>query len=324
MAMTRGTQSFLRDRDLARIAARQASAFSRSQALAVGFNDPTIRRRLRSGAWDRLHPGVYRVAGSPPGWHTEIWAALLAVGPLAAVTHETSVRIQGSSHVAARPITVSVPHGAHPRVRGAVIHQIDDLRPHHIVTVDGLPVSDPARAIVEVAAVLGRRQLSLVLDDLVFDRRTTYPKVSHRLAEVVRPGKPGVEKLGALLDERSDERVPPGSELERALRAALLAGGLPDPQPQVALPGAGHVDGVVDYAYPDCRLVLEADGRRWHTRVRDLARDHRRDAEGARVGWQTLRFLYEDVVHDPDGVCATVADVRSIRLPAMSLADARQ
>ncbi|HKE76919.1 MAG TPA: hypothetical protein VKB57_25080, partial [Acidimicrobiales bacterium] len=49
------------------------------------------------------------------------------------------------------------------------------------------------------------------------------------------------------------------------------------------------------------------------TRVAALRRDHERDAEAARAGWQTLRFLYEQVVHHPADVCAVVADVRAVR-----------
>lgn len=124
-------------------------------------------------------------------------------------------------------------------------------------------------------------------------------------------------KLGLVLDERSDAAVPPGSELERAMLTALRDAGLRPPQRQVALPGTGEIDGLVDAAYPDCRIILEADGRRWHTRVRDLACDHSRDAQAARAGWQTLRFLYEMIIHDPAGMCATVADVRAVRTPAI-------
>jgi very-short-patch-repair endonuclease len=61
-------------------------------------------------------------------------------------------------------------------------------------------------------------------------------------------------------------------------------------------------------------MLLEADGRRWHTRVRDIRRDHERDSEAARVGWVTLRFVYEQLVSAPDDVAATVADVRQVRL----------
>ena len=301
------------DARIARLAVRQCGPFSRAQALAVGMTDSSMLRRIRSGRWIVLHPGVYLLAGVAPTWNTEIWAALLAAGPVASVTHETAMRLAGSPHVASRPITLTAPHGTHPRVQGAVVHQIDDLRPHHVARIDGLPVSRPARAVVEVAATLGRRRLGRVLDDLVFDRRTSFEEVGVVLAEVARPGKPGVAALAALLDDRATTGVPADSELERSLFSALVGAGLPAPVPQRALPGTGAVAGVVDAAYPDCRLILEADGRRWHTRVDDLRRDHERDAEAARVGWQTLRFLYEQIVRDPDGVCAVVADVRAVR-----------
>jgi Transcriptional regulator, AbiEi antitoxin/Protein of unknown function (DUF559) len=302
------------DSRIARLAQRQAGVFSRAQALAVGMTDSSMLRRIRSGRWTVLHPGVYLLAGVPATWHTEIWAALLAAGPLATVTHETSVRLSGSHHVALRPITLTVAHGAHPRVRGAVVHQLDDLRIDHVATIDGLPVSTPARAVVEVAATVGRRRLGLILDDLVFDRRTSYDAVGVVLAGVARPGKPGVTALAGVLDDRAEATVPGASELERAMFAALVGAGLPVPEPQRALPGPGAIGGMVDAAYVDCRLVLEADGRRWHTRVEHLRRDHERDAEAARHGWQTLRFLYEQITRDPDGVAAVVKDVRAVRL----------
>ena len=105
------------DHRIARLAARQAGTFSRSQALAVGMTDSSALRRIRSSRWIVLHPGVYLLAGAPPTWHTEIWARVLAAGPLTTVTHEYAVRIHGSPHVATRPITLSAPHGTHPRVR---------------------------------------------------------------------------------------------------------------------------------------------------------------------------------------------------------------
>jgi very-short-patch-repair endonuclease len=101
--------------------------------------------------------------------------------------------------------------------------------------------------------------------------------------------------------------------LESGLLSALAGGGLPPPERQFPLPGRGALYGLVDAAYPDVRLILEADGRRWHTRIRDLRRDHLRDAETARAGWQTLRFLYEEITVYPHELAATVADVRCIR-----------
>src|ERR687892_2284577 len=64
------------DSRISLLASRQASAFSRQQALAVGATDPMIARRLRSGRWTRPHPGVYVLTGSPPSWLRDVWCAL--------------------------------------------------------------------------------------------------------------------------------------------------------------------------------------------------------------------------------------------------------
>ena len=45
-------------------------------------------------------------------------------------------------------------------------------------------------------------------------------------------------------------------------------------------------------------LVIEADGRAWHTRVEDFERDRRRDAEAAAAGYLTLRFTHHQLTHE--------------------------
>jgi Transcriptional regulator, AbiEi antitoxin/Protein of unknown function (DUF559) len=292
----------------------QAGLISRGQALAAGVTDRMIGYRLATGRWVRRHPGVYAVGGVPSGWRGDVWAAHLAIGPPAVVSHETALVLHGLDvrHVPRYPLTFTVPHGANHRVPGAVLHQIDDVAHHHLVEVDRLPVTTPARAIVDLAAHVGPRRLGDLVD-LATDRLTSIARISAFTAELARPGKPGMVRLGAALDARGPGHVPPQSVLESGLLSALADGDLPAPVRQFRLPGRGALDGLVDAAYPDVRLVLEADGRRWHTRIRDLRRDHLRDAEAARAGWQTLRFLYEEITAFPQEIVATVTDVRRIR-----------
>ncbi len=303
-----------RDARLALVASRQAGAFSFSQALFIGFPRATISRRLSSGAWVRTLPGVYAVGGSVGTRLQDLWTAVLAVGPAATLTHETSVTCHGAERLPLRPITLTVPHGWHHRLDGVFVHQIDDLRPRHRATWQGLPVSRPARAVVELAATQTEAEIGRVLDDLVAARRMTVAQVSSVFAEVARPGKPGMEKLARVLEARDEGYVPPASALERLLFGVLAAGGLPGPHRQVPLSGRSDVIGIVDAAYPDAQLVLEADGRRWHDRVAAAAKDRWRDAAVARVGWQTLRFVYELLRDDPAEVCAIVHDTRVVRL----------
>ena len=71
------------------------------------------------------------------------------------------------------------------------------------------------------------------------------------------------------------------------------------------------------------RIVLEADSFEWHGSRRRLSqRDARRYNGFALAGWLVLRFTWEDVVREPDGVRSALPDCRSRR--AMLAQTARQ
>lgn len=156
--------------------------------------------------------------------------------------------------------------------------------------------------------------IGIVADDLVRLRRTSYAEIQKVFAEVARPGKPGMLKVANVLDERAPGHVPPHSELERALFDTLAAGGLPAPQRQVPLPGRSRIRGLADGAYLDARIVLEADGRRWHDRVQASHRDRLRDLQVVRAGWVPMRFDHHLILSDPAEVCSAVRETRAERL----------
>jgi hypothetical protein len=256
---------------------------------------------------------VYGFPFVPTSWLRDLWIAFLSVGTDAAVSFQSAAPIRRLNGFFPGPVVLTAPHGGHDRLPGGFVHQISDVLPHHVSLVDGLPVTTVERTLVDLAVVLGPRRLGDVIDDAVTKKRTLDSRIGAVLADVTRRGKPGVLKLARVLDDRGPGYVPPASELERAFFAALEAGGLPPPVRQLPLPGRGVIEGLVDAGYVDCQLLMETDGRRWHTRVKDIGRDHLRDAEATRAGWQTLRFLYEHVMDDPAEVCATIRDVRAAR-----------
>lgn len=240
------------DNRIGLLASRQASAFAREQVLAAGASDPMIARRLRSGRWTRAHPGVYVLTGSSPSWIQDVWCTWLAVGPRATVTHVGPAAPRRGAGSA----TADHPDGSargHARVAGAMVHQIDDLAPMYTSSMNGLPVSRAARAVVEVAATVGERRLGDIVDDVLWRRRASMLQVSACLRQVARPGKPGIAKLARVLDALSDGPVPAGSDLERSMFGALAASGLPTPARQTPLPGRGVAEGLVDASYGDAR-----------------------------------------------------------------------
>jgi len=165
-----------------------------------------------------------------------------------------------------------------------------------------------ARSVVDLGANLSLSRLGDVADDLVQRRATSWPAIERVFGDVLRPGKPGMATVSLLLDDRCGSTVPAGSRLERFLFTALAAGGLPAPERQVPRPG------LVDAAYADAQIVIEADGRTYHMRYRDMRRDRERDAQAVAAGWAPMRFVYEQIVGDPMAVCAAVAEARAVRL----------
>lgn len=308
------------DARISLVARRHAGAFTWSQARACGFGKATIGRRLGSGQWERAHPGVYVIAGVPPTRTLELWVAVLAAGPDAVVSHESAALLHGARGLRASPVTLTAPHGSHHRLAAVMVHQIDDVAQRHRTAVGGLPVVTAARAVVDLGARLTVNRLGDVGDDLVQARATSWRAVGAVFRDVVRPGKPGMATVATVLDDRCGTTVPAASTLERSLFTALAAGGLPEPVRQMLLPGRGPVRGLVDAAYPDARIVIEADGRTYHMRLADMRRDRERDAQVVKAGWVTMRFIYEQVVDDPAAVCADVAEARAVRLPLFAAA----
>ena len=79
-----------------KVAARlscQYGVITRAQAVAEGLAPWQIKRAVSSGAWERLHPGVYHLDGSPMTAHASLLAACLATGGRA--SHQSAAWLWG-------------------------------------------------------------------------------------------------------------------------------------------------------------------------------------------------------------------------------------
>ncbi|MDH3300933.1 MAG: endonuclease domain-containing protein [Acidimicrobiia bacterium] len=84
-------------------------------------------------------------------------------------------------------------------------------------------------------------------------------------------------------------------------------------EPQFRPPWYDGLRGVVDFAHPNLRLVVEADGRRWHSREQEMAADRRRDRLAARHGWVTMRFTWAEITGRPAAVASELRAVVATR-----------
>ena len=305
-------------RDVDRVATElsllQHGAFARWQLRPRGVSEQAIYRRLASGSWTLLSPGVFALAGTRNTYERRLWVGWLAVGPDALVSHEAAAQVHEIPNVIRNRVVLTHRHGSHHRLSGVVVHQLDDVSLDHRMSVDGLPVTTPARTVVDLAAVVHPARLLPIVEGTHHARITSYTDVGVCMSSVARRGKPGIRMLAKVLDRLTATGAKPMSKLERELFEMLAAAGLPTPKSQFPFPGRRFTNGCVDAAYVDTKLVIESDGRPWHTRIADLKRDHERDAEAARNGWQTLRLLHEHIDGDPEGTAQLIRDVRRERL----------
>ncbi len=286
------------DPEVAAIAAVQMGVFARFQLLAAGVDPSRIKRRLQSGDWERLAPGVYGLPGHRESWARRLWVAYLAAGADAIVSHEAAASDYRVPGFPQGPLTITVPHPQHQRVAGATIHQSRVIERHHWIVLYGRRTTTLARTLVDLAAWTSYSRLDAAYEYALVTDHLTQARMAACFAELLHPARRGMTKLGTILDARGPGHVPAASELERMLFAACDLVGL-TPLRQFPLPGHQIVTGCVDAALVEAKLILEADGRRWHTRVADFRRDRERDKAAARVGWQTMRFTHEELVEDP-------------------------
>lgn len=297
------------DSVLTEIAREQCGLFSRHQVLGAGGSDKLISRRLKAGRWSRVATGVYSLAGWPESWRRSLWAAHLHVSPASVVSHEAAAALHGLILFRPGPVVVTVPHGDHERPMNEVrVHQSTDLVPAHVARIDGLPVTTVARTLLDLAAVAGRDRLGRSLDDAHVSKLCPLSDVQNLYEELRRPGKRGMKRLGRLLAARGPGYVPPESVLERRLHGVLDDPRLPKPRRQFPLPWRGPAEQRVDLAFPEHKVIVEADGRRWHTRMDQMAADRRRDREALNQGWRVYRFVWEEITGNAEMVRQTVIE----------------
>ena len=154
------------DREIARIAAEQHGIVTRAQLLAAGLDANAIDHRLRIGRLHLLYRGVYAVGHRPPSPHARAMAAVLACGPGAVLSHRSAAalwgigRWRGPIDVTARPSTR----------RPTCASTAQDARRPDITHHHGIPVTTPARTLLDLADVLDDASLTRAVNDARLQR----------------------------------------------------------------------------------------------------------------------------------------------------------
>jgi predicted transcriptional regulator of viral defense system len=133
---------------------QQSGYFTADQARKYGVSRQLVNHHLRQGRFERVRRGLYRVWGFPGSQYDDIREQWMAVGmEKAIVSHESALLLLELSHNIPDKVHLLVPrrHRGLRRPPGVALHTHPDTEKVATAWGDAMPITAPARTIVDVA-----------------------------------------------------------------------------------------------------------------------------------------------------------------------------
>lgn len=271
----------------------QAGVLGRAQALAHGVSERTVSRRLASGAWWPVFPGVYLVAGHRLTDEARVRAAWLWGGARSTVSGPAAAFWHGMLGDRGFRLDLTLPRVAHRRRPPGLFVRRRDLDPIDRTVVRGVTVTGRALTVLETAPVVSRPAQFL---DRALQRHIGFPELHEAYCRAA--GCRGMGPAGVLLVACADRA---DSAAERLIMRLLTRAGV-----------TGFVrahpfgEFTVDVAFPAHRVAIEVDGWAWHADAERFRADRRKGNALVGAGWTLLRFTWADLTERPGEVVLEV------------------
>jgi very-short-patch-repair endonuclease len=179
------------------------------------------------------------------------------------------------------------------------------IRPDEIGIELGIPVTSVPRTVLDLAAILSRRQMERGLHEIEVQGLTDRLSLPDLLERY--PRRSGAVVLRELLASSEPTGVTQ-NDLEELFATFLDAHGLPRPLFNGTLPIRGRL------LRPDCmwheeRLLVELDGRAVHGTDRAFEGDRQRDRILLAEGWRSTRVTWRQLRDEPASIAADLGEL---------------
>lgn len=283
----RGSSCHRRDLAVAQAAAKSEGVLDLDELRACRLSQDAIDRRARTGRLHRLHEGVFAVGHPNVSQKGLFIAAIKASGADAALSHRAQAAELEIRAWTERDIEVTIPRGRFVERPGLEVHRSSLMTRQDQMVRDGILGTNATWTVVALAAVLPPAEL----------RSAVRTALGLQLVSV-RSILALLERLGPVRGARTLRQIlarglPTRSELEDVVYDLIVAGGFVPPEVNVPLRLEGRTV-IPDFRWPDHKLVVEADGARWHDDALARADDAERQALLERHGETVLRVRWDE------------------------------
>lgn len=260
---------------------------------------------VKTGKLERVRRGVYRLCGVPPTWRSSALAAVLTAGEGAVLSHRSAAALWGliDHHDVA---TIELTHPTDCRQPGITTHR-RSLAPADRTVHDHIPVTTPARTLVDLAARLEVWPLERLVDEALRRRLATVPRIEAALARVPATRSTGRMRstMAEVLATRGGRYDAGANDWERDMDLWFDRAGLPPARRQYRVQVGGRRY-KLDRAIPELKVGIEWNGRESHGTRSQFEYDSDRRNRLQAAGWRILDFHYRS---DPELIVRTVLAV---------------
>ena len=245
--------------------------------------------------------GVYLVGHTAEAAYAREFGAVLACGPWAVLSHRTGAEVLEMVRRAKADalIDISIPSRSTRQHPGVRVHRQPSLRREDTGFSQGIPITSPARTLLDFATVAQLREIERAFHEALVQGLVTRKQMAALIART--PGHHGIPILRPLIDD-SGALTLTRSEAEELMLALIRSARLPRPEVNARVLGYE-----VDFLWRAQKLIVEVDGGRWHGNRPALERDHRKNAHLRSKQYEVLRYTYTQIRDDRDAVVAELA-----------------
>jgi hypothetical protein len=240
-------------------ARRQLGLASIRQLVAIGWTEEAIDHAVAEGRLFRVRRGVVRAAGAPVT-REQAWLGAVLAAPPGTVLSE----ITGAVHWGFRKFATDELHllraSPHPlRLDGVVGHRTLWLPDRDVTRYKSIPVTTPARTLIDVSGRVEVHELRRVVNDGIRRRLFTATRLLRTFQVMPRSGRRASSNMREVLAELVPGFDPRATDRELDVLAIVRAAGIPLPALQHPVRTSGRTY-KLDFSYPTVLHGFEYEG----------------------------------------------------------------
>lgn len=280
------------------VAKQQLELITTTQLRCAGVGRGLIRTRLRQGTAQRVHNGVFHLGTELMLPGTTELAAVLACGDSACVRRRSAAAQLGIATIRPADVEIVVVDCDRRSRPGISVERVATLADEDHGTFNGIPITSPARTIIDFASVATDDELERAIAEAYALKLVTE---SELLAALERNAyRAGVR---AVKEELARVGGPQATKLEgeRRMKGLLRRAGFTGWVSHERVAGFE-----ADFFWPSHRLIVEVDGYPYHSHRYAFERDRRRDQAHIAAGYTVIRFTVRQIKGEPLRVAGVI------------------